>query len=37
MAEPQFKTHIKEPRWQQWGSILLALGLFALWFWAVMH
>ena len=33
----EFKTHIKEPRWQQALSIIVALGLFAIWLWAIFH
>ena len=32
-----FKTHIKEPRWQQVGSAIIALGLFGTWLWFFLH
>ncbi len=32
-----FKTHIKEPRWQQVVSVLIALSLFATWLWVILH
>ncbi|MDQ5955330.1 MAG: hypothetical protein QG621_333 [Patescibacteria group bacterium] len=28
-----FKTHVKEPRWQQVASVMLVLGFIALWLW----
>jgi hypothetical protein len=31
--EEDFKTHIKEPRWQQIVSLIIALGLFGTWLW----
>lgn len=35
--EEQFKTHIKEPRWQQVGSVIIALGFSALWLWLIFY
>ncbi len=32
-----FKTHIKEPRWQQVVSILIVLVVFAVWLWLAVH
>jgi len=32
MSDKQdFKTHIKEPRWQQVVSVVIVLGIVALW------
>jgi len=33
MDDDRFKTHIKEPRWQQVVSLVIVLGIIALWFW----
>jgi hypothetical protein len=33
----RFKTHIKEPRWQQVTSVIIVLGVIAGWFWFVLH
>lgn len=35
--EKGFKTHIKEPRWQQIVSVLIVLGVLALWAWFALH
>ena len=35
--DDNFKTHIKEPRWQQVVSVLVALVLVGIWIWAVWH
>lgn len=35
--DKDFKTHIKEPRWQQVASILIVIGIIAIWIWAGMH
>lgn len=35
--DKRFKTHIKEPRWQQVVSVMFALGLFLVWLWLVLH
>ena len=32
-----FKTHIKEPRWQQIVSVVIVLAIFAAWLWFVLH
>jgi len=32
-----FKTHIKEPRWQQAVSVVIVLGIAALWLWVILH
>ncbi|HEX7368410.1 MAG TPA: hypothetical protein VF261_02015 [Candidatus Saccharimonadales bacterium] len=29
----RFQTHIREPRWQQIVSVLVVLGIIALWIW----
>ncbi len=36
-SEQDFKTHIKEPRWQQVASVIVAVVLIALWFWFARH
>jgi hypothetical protein len=33
--EKDFKTHIKEPRWQQIVSVLIVLAVIAVWIWLV--
>ena len=35
--DERFKTHIKEPRWQQAASLIIALGLFATWLWLILR
>ena len=35
--DEKFKTHIKEPRWQQVVSVILALALFGWWLWVILH
>lgn len=30
-SKRQFRTHIAEPRWQQVASLIIVLGLVALW------
>jgi hypothetical protein len=35
--DKEFKTHIKEPRWQQVVSLIIALGLLGIWLWAIFH
>ena len=35
MEEERFKTHIKEPRWQQVGSVAIVLVLLGLWLWGL--
>lgn len=35
--DEQFKTHIKEPRWQQVASLIVVLGVFAVWLWLALH
>jgi hypothetical protein len=32
-----FKTHIKEPRWQQIVSLIIAIGFFGLWLWLILR
>jgi cytoskeletal protein RodZ len=32
-----FKTHIKEPRWQQVVSIIIVLGILGVWLWFGLH
>jgi hypothetical protein len=29
----EFKTHIKEPRWQQVASVIIVLAIVAVWIW----
>lgn len=36
-ADERFKTHIKEPRWQQVASVVLVLGFLGVWLWAVLR
>jgi cytoskeletal protein RodZ len=31
--DERFKTHIKEPRWQQVVSVIIVICLLALWLW----
>jgi hypothetical protein len=31
--DEDFKTHIKEPRWQQVVSVIIVLAIVALWVW----
>jgi cytoskeletal protein RodZ len=32
-----FKTHIKEPRWQQVVSVVIVLAVVGVWVWIVFH
>jgi cytoskeletal protein RodZ len=36
-TDERFKTHIKEPRWQQVVSVLIVLGIVGVWFWLARH
>jgi cytoskeletal protein RodZ len=35
--DDRFKTHIKEPRWQQAVSVIIVLGILAVWLWFLLH
>jgi cytoskeletal protein RodZ len=35
--DDRFKTHIKEPRWQQVVSIVIILGIVAVWLWFLLR
>lgn len=35
--DEDFKTHIKEPRWQQVVSVIIILVIVALWVWFIRH
>jgi hypothetical protein len=35
--EKNFKTHIKEPRWQQVLSVLFVLAVIGAWAWLTFH
>ena len=35
--DEKFRTHIKEPRWQQVVSVIVALGLLGAWLWVILH
>ena len=35
--DKRFKTNIKESRFQQIVSVMIALGLFLVWLWVVLH
>lgn len=35
--DKDFKTHIKEPRWQQIASVIIVLGILAAWLWFAFH
>ncbi len=35
--DERFRTHIKEPRWQQAASIVVVLGIIAVWIWLALH
>jgi cytoskeletal protein RodZ len=35
--DDRFKTHIKEPRWQQVASIVIILGIVAVWLWFLLR
>jgi hypothetical protein len=35
--DERFKTHIKEPRWQQVVSIIIVLGIVAIELWLVLR
>ena len=35
--DEHFNTHIKEPRWQQVVSLLIVLGVFAVWLWLLLR
>ena len=36
-TDEPFKTHIKEPRWQQVVSVIIVLAVIALWLWLVLR
>ncbi len=36
-TDERFKTHIKEPRWQQLVSIGIVLGIVAVWLWLLLR
>lgn len=35
--DKDFKTHIKEPRWQQVVSVIVVIVVVALWVWFLRH
>ena len=35
--DKEFKTHIREPRWQQVASVIIVLGVVSVWTWVVLH
>jgi len=35
--DERFKTHIKEPRWQQVASLIIVLCVAAVWVWFTFH
>jgi hypothetical protein len=35
--EEQFKTHIKEPRWQQVVSLIIMIGILGVEIWIAVH
>ncbi len=37
VEDNRFKTHIKEPRWQQAASIAIVLGVIGVWLWFALH
>lgn len=37
IEDEKFKTHIKEPRWQQAASIIVVVTVAGVWLWIVLH
>ena len=37
MADNDFQTHIKEPRWQQVVSVIVVLCIVAVWAYLIFH
>ena len=35
--EKDFKTHIKEPRWQQIVSVVIVIAIIGAWLWFILH
>jgi len=35
--DERFETHIKEPRWQQVVSVIIILGIVAIWLWLALR